>query len=131
MKMNVKNYINVHIGPLPPPIGGISVYLYRLSKAENSSIFINESGFKTKYSQAIWITKQIISRQKKHYIYHSPSLKKRLMFYFLSVVTPHKFSIVIHGQSIEDSYANSNFLLKFIIKKMLIKAEFIQVVNLL
>ena len=27
---------NIHIGPLPPPLGGISVYLYRLSKLDKN-----------------------------------------------------------------------------------------------
>ena len=32
---------NVHIGIFPPPIGGISVYFYRLSKLDKESVFID------------------------------------------------------------------------------------------
>ena len=120
---------DVHIGPLPPPIGGISVYLYRLSKIEKNSHFINELKTIRPNQLRSWFIKQIFNFKKKNYIYHSHSLKRRLLFYFLSCISIHEFSLVIHGRKLIDQYNNSNLFKKFLIRKMLKRASFVQVVN--
>ncbi len=120
---------DVHIGPFPPPIGGISVYLYRLSKIDRKSLFIDEKDITGSKKFRLWLIKQLFSFKKKNFIYHSHFLKNRLIFYFLSVLSIHEFSLVIHGRSLIIQYNNSNFLIKFLIKRMLKKAKFIQVIN--
>ena len=132
--------VNVHIGPMPPPIGGISIYLYRLSKIEKNSIFIDEKNFigdgkynlkliKSLLYFLIWTIKQIFSLKKKNIVYHSHIREFRLYFYALSCVSIHKFSLVIHGQSLIDQYKKSNKIIRFLIRKMLKKANYVQVVN--
>lgn len=120
---------NIHIGPFPPPVGGISVYLYRLSKIERNSHFIDIKQFKNHKKFRIWIIKQIFSFKKKNFIYHSHSLNFRLYFFILSYLSIHSFSLVIHGISLINQYEQSNGFLKFMIKQMLNKAKFIQVIN--
>ncbi|MHA1757252.1 MAG: glycosyltransferase [Promethearchaeota archaeon] len=121
--------INVHIGPLPPPFGGISVYLYRLSLLDKRSRFIDTKSFENPLMFDIWLIKQIFSLKRNNYIYHSPSLKTRLKFYFLSLISPHNFSLVIHGNSLIDHYRKSQKFIRYLIRKMLNSAKFIQVVD--
>ena len=71
----------VHIGPIPPPMGGISVYLYRLSKIDKKSDFIDESQFHI----FKWAIRQIFYIKRKNFIYHSPDLYMRF-FFFLSII---------------------------------------------
>lgn len=130
-----------HIGPIPPPIGGISIYLQRLSKIENNSVFIDEARFigEGKYNLKLvssllyyfkWISHQFLSREKKLFVYHNHLLLFRLNFYFLSLISIHDFALVIHGQSLFDQYTKSNIITRFLIVKMLSRAKFIQVVNI-
>lgn len=121
--------INVHIGPFPPPLGGISVYLYRLSKLERNVEFIDEKKIVGLKNIIFWAIKQIFNFNKRNYIYHSHSLYNRLIFYILSLISIHDFSLVIHGRALIDQYNKSNKLFKLLIRKMLNKARFIQVVN--
>ena len=120
---------DVNIGPLPPPLGGISVYLYRLSKLEKKSIFLDQKEFQKFFKSSFWFIKQIFNFNKKNYVCHSHSLYIRLMLYFLSFLSIHEFSLIIHGRSLIEQYNKSNFFMKFLIGKMLKRAEFIQVVN--
>ncbi len=119
----IKYYSIIHIGPLPPPIGGISNYLYRLSKLNPDYIFINENELSK------WKFLSLLKQKQKHFYYHSPSLKKRLFIWFLCIVTDNQFSLVIHGDSLKDSYLQGNILTRFLIKNMLCQAASIQVVN--
>lgn len=36
-----KTEIKVHVGPMPPPLGGISVYFYRLMRKYPQDVYIN------------------------------------------------------------------------------------------
>lgn len=120
---------NVHVGPLPPPIGGISVYLYRLSKLEKDAIFIDSKTIFGSKKFKFWFIRQIFDFKKKNFIYHGNSLKGRFIFYFLSCISIHNFSLVIHGTSLMDQYNNSNSILKLFIRKIILRASSIQVVN--
>ena len=119
----IKDYSIIHIGPIPPPIGGISNYLYRLSKLNPDYIFINENELSK------WKFLSLFKQKQKHFYYHSPSLKKRLFMWILCTVTDNRFSLVIHGDSLKDSYLQGNILIRFLTKNMLRKASSIQVVN--
>ncbi|MFX0141385.1 MAG: glycosyltransferase [Candidatus Hodarchaeota archaeon] len=119
----------IHVGPLPPPYGGISVYLYRLSKLEKESKFIDQKQFLGKKNLRFWIIKQIFCFNKKNFIIHSMLLRNQLIFYLLSYISMHKFSLVIHGKQLIDKYYDSKFFKRQIIRTMLNKANFIQVTN--
>lgn len=121
--------LDVHIGPFPPPLGGISVYLYRLSKSEIDSCFIDTKNIMGGKKFRIWLIKQVFSLKKKNFIYHSHLLKNRIIFYLLSCISIHKFSLVIHGRALIDQYQKSKLFGKLLIRKMLKNANFIQVVN--
>lgn len=120
---------NVNIGPLPPPLGGISVYLYRLSKLEKRSIFLDVKEFNNFFKNNLWLIKQTFNFNKKNFICHSHPLNIKLLLYFLSCLSIHDFSLVIHGRSLIEQYNKANFFIKLLTRKMLKRAKFIQVVN--
>lgn len=122
---------DIHIGPLPPPLGGISVFLYRLSKLNKDALFIDHYKlFKiSKLFKVRWIKEIFNFKKSKNFIFHSASLRWKFILYFLSCITKNEFSLVIHGRSLIDQYNKSNKLIRVLIIKMLNKAKFIQVVN--
>jgi glycosyltransferase involved in cell wall biosynthesis len=111
------------IGPLPPPLGGISVYLYRLKKSNPGTCFLDES----KMGKRDWLGLFLL--RKRHFIYHSPSLRRRLYLFGLCLLTGNSFSLVVHGASLELPYAAGNRITRFVIRRMLHKAKAIHVVN--
>jgi len=120
----------VHIGTLPPPLGGISVYLYRLSKLRKEDQFIDTKNITYWKSSIFWFIKQIFNREKKIYICHSLNLRIKLMLYILSNSSIHDFSICFHSiRSFLEQYYSSNFFFKFLIKRILRKTKYIIVVN--
>jgi glycosyltransferase involved in cell wall biosynthesis len=133
--------IDIHLGPIPPPIGGgISIYLKRLLKIEKESIFIDERKFINEKNinlnvifgmvrYIIFLLIQFSRREKKNIIYHKYQREIRLILYFLSILSKSEFSLVIHGRSLIEQYKKSNIFIKTLMKKMLEKAKFIQVVN--
>ena len=121
---------DVHIGPLPPTLNGISIYLYRLSKIDKSSQFIDWNKINKFKQFLIWLLKQSFNYpNKKQYIYHPPSLNQRLLLYFFSWTNLYKYSIVVHGNPLFIQYNNSRAITKSFIRKMLERAEYIHVVN--
>jgi glycosyltransferase involved in cell wall biosynthesis len=131
--MNYLLYINIarkeiymekiHVGPLPPPLGGISVFLYRLKKNNKTERVIDETMLNK------WQFIKLLLQKDKHFIYHSPSFKRRLLVFLLCSLMGNKFTIVSHGDGLKDSYIRSNIFVKYSIKKMLKKATKIQTVN--
>ena len=119
----------VHVGPLPPPLGGISVYLYRLSRIEEQTEIIDENQFRTQNQFWLWIAEQFFNPQPALFVYHSPSLKRRMAFFMIHLLTHHKFAIVSHGNGLENSYNRAGRLKRLLIRKMLSAADYIQVVN--
>ncbi len=122
---------DIHIGPLPPPFGGISVYLYRLSKLDKNVSFIDYYKFFKRFNRfkPRWPKDVILNFKKKNFIFHSTSIRDALILYFLSCLSIHEFSLVIHGRSLKVYNNKSNKLIKFLIRKMLNNSRFIQVVN--
>lgn len=120
---------NVHIAPFPPPLGGLSVGIYRLSKIKKNDLFIDERKYYDSKKFKLWYIKQIFSFKKKNFIYHTHNLRRRLFFFFLSCISIHKFSLVVRGRLLILDYYNSNKLKKMLIRLMLKRAYFIQVVN--
>lgn len=121
--------INVHIGPLPPTLNGISVYLNRLSKLEKKSIFVNWDDITSTKQFLNWSLRKIYDFKKKNLIYHPPSIIQRIILYTLSIISRHDFSLVLHGNPLFVQYNNSRLITRVIIRKMLKRANFVQVVN--
>lgn len=135
--------INVHFGRIAPPIiGGISVYLYRLSKIEQNAIFFDEKNIlvddgininflKQLFKFIIWYLKQFLRFKKRNFVVHSQTKEIRLLFYILACFSVHKFSLVIHSRtSLIGQYESSNRFFKILIRKILNKASTIQVIKL-
>jgi len=120
---------DIHIGPLPPDLNGISVYLYRLSKINKKAKFIDWNKINSPSKFRRWLIRQFFDLNKKNFIFHPPSIKKRLIFYFLSIFSVHDFSIAIHGFPLIVQYKNANLLQRVLIRKMLKRARYIHVVN--
>jgi len=116
----------IHIGPMPPPMGGISIYLDRLSKKieDEDIIFINESEL-----SKIGFIKLLLLGKNNTYIYHSPSSYRRILVYICTLFSSNHYIIVSHGQGLENSYKNSNILIKYLIKQMILNAKYIQIVG--
>jgi len=116
----------IHLGPMPLPLGGISIYLYRLSKinTDKDTSFINEILLnKRGFIKLLFLTRN------KLFIYHSPSLYRRILLYVMSLFTSNEYILVSHGQGIENSYKNANKLVKYFIKLMILKSKKIQIVG--
>jgi len=113
----------IHIGALPPPLGGISIYLYRLQKYSNTDTVVDEIQL-----NKIQFVKLLL-KKNKHFVYHSPNLIRRLLVYLFSSIMGNQFTIVSHGDGLKNSYINSNMFIKYLIKRMLKKATSIQTVN--
>lgn len=120
---------DTHLGPIGKPLGGISVYLYRLSKLDKKADFINSLNLLGTRKFKFWFIKQIFSRKRRNYIIHLHSNYIKLLFYFLCLFTNHSYSLVIHSNIFIDEYRKSNPLLLFFFKKAFKNARFIQVVN--
>jgi len=122
---------DVHIGPLPPPPNGGSMYLYRLSKIDKKAIFLDSDSneFKSNRKFLVWCLKQIFNFKRKNFIFHHPRLLPKFYLYFLSCVSFHNFSLVLHGNPLLNQYNKLSSIYRSILKKVLNRAKFIQVVN--
>ena len=82
---------DVHIGPLPPTLNGILIYLYRLSKIDKSSQFIDWNKINKFKQFLIWLLKQSFNYpNKKQYIYHPLLFKSKLLLNFISWINLYK-----------------------------------------
>lgn len=113
----------IHIGPLPPPLGGISVFLYRLKKLFPDYIFVDESRLSK------WGFIKAILQLDSHVFYHSPNLTRRLFIFIFCKLLGNNFTLVCHGDGLKDSYVNSNIFMRYLIRSMLRNATGIHVVN--
>ncbi|MFW9990313.1 MAG: glycosyltransferase [Candidatus Odinarchaeota archaeon] len=120
---------NIHIGPLPPVFNGISVYLYRLSKIEKNSVFIDWNKIKSLNNFIKWLLRQILSFKRKNFIFHPPSINQRLILFLMTYFSIHKSSLVIHGFPLISQYNDSSRFTRVLIRQMLNKAYYIQLVN--
>jgi hypothetical protein len=121
---------DIHIGSLPPNLNGISIYLYRLSKIEKEAKFINWDKIMNFSKFLFWILKSSFSTRKKlNYIYHPPSLNQKIVLFLISLITPHTYSIIVHGNPIFTQYNQSSLFTRVLIRNILNRANYIQVVN--
>ena len=110
---------NCHYGPFPPPLGGVSVYIYRLSKLLPEDEYVDSGrvgriGF-------IWL---LLSR-KRNFVIHCFLWKHIITAWLITRFTSGTFSIVIHG---EETYFPHTWKWS-LIKRALVSAQWIQLVN--
>ena len=116
------DYKITHIGPFPPPLGGISVYFYRLSRIYREYDFIDEK----KLSKLKMIT--LFFGRRRHFVYHIAIPSHAVKHALLWLVSRHKFSIIIHGQ-LQYIYEQNTPFTQFWIRRVLALSEHISVVN--
>lgn len=121
--MNKKNEIKIHVGPIPPPLGGISVYLYRLMKKYPKNIYIDSS----KCSKFLLIKLCFISH--KEVIIHDLQWKLSLLLYWSEFFSPKSYSIVLHGEGWLADYCLSSKYRQWMIETSLNHCKSIQVVG--
>ena len=113
----------IYVGGMPPPYGGISVYLYRLNKIESDSLFID-----TNRINKIWFLKQFIT-SGNYYIFNSSNIKIYFYTLLLKMTTSNKYAIHIHGNHLTNIFGGKYWFYKYLIKLSLKFAEEIYVVN--
>lgn len=113
----------IHLGVLPPPLGGISTYLYRLSRLNKEEKFI-DVGKIGRFNLL-----KILIQPNSHFINHIFSFKRLFFIYMINLLKINSYSIVLHGEGSRLFYRNSNMWEKYIMNKILRKAQSIQVVN--
>jgi glycosyltransferase involved in cell wall biosynthesis len=114
---------SVIIGPQPPPIGGIAVYLHRFRKLNPALRFVDEKTM----GRRQWLG--MLVPRGKHFVYHSPSLRKRLWIAWACRFSGNKYTFVIHGDSLRSQYEGANRAMRKIILAMTRGASSIEVVN--
>jgi hypothetical protein len=127
--INPKEYMNIHIGSLPPPHGGISTYLYRLSKTERDLVILNKNEFKGSFILVFFQIIKFATNKNAHFILHTSSIKYYLLIYLINALTHAKYSMVLHGEGFENIYNSSPSFLKPLLKKLLNGSLYIQVVG--
>ncbi|PLX19170.1 MAG: hypothetical protein C0601_02610 [Candidatus Muiribacterium halophilum] len=122
--------IIVHIGPLPPPYGGISVFLERLKDRSKDISFIDEDEiFKNRRSIMKWLLEKIFDKRRKLFVFHSAYLRNRLFFLLLSKVSIHQYALVLHGNGLENDFKSKNIFYKFLIIKLLNNSKYVRCIN--
>ena len=109
-----------HIGPLPPPLGGISVYLYRLKHLKPNDRYINSNtlgkiGFL-----------RLLCQKKEELVLHGYNMKKLTALYFASLFLGLKYTVVLHGEGV---FQRKNVISWYLLRKSLQRAQSIQFVN--
>ncbi|WLD82862.1 glycosyltransferase [Selenomonas dianae] len=109
-----------HIGPLPPPLGGISVYLYRLKHLKPNDRYINSNtlgkiGFL-----------RLLCKKKEELVLHGYNMKKLTALYFASLFLGLKYTVVLHGEGV---FQRKNVISWYLLRKSLQRAQSIQFVN--
>jgi glycosyltransferase involved in cell wall biosynthesis len=131
MKVNI-------IGPLPPPVGGISVHIKRvkrqlISEGIECNIY-NEANVENEvenvypiYSYKLFVFK-IPFLKADVFHFHSISLKMRILLGVYKLLGK-KIILTVHGESLTDQIKNSNRLVKFFLLKGLRKIDQVICVN--
>lgn len=113
----------VQIGVLPPPLGGVSVYLYRLKKLRPQDLFIDVRNLaKVKKIQIAMCAKHEI-------VIHGCDWRMIYLMHISQPVRKTPYSIVLHGQGWLSDFKNSSGLYRKIIRSCLNHADSIQVVG--
>ncbi len=127
--INPEDYRNIHIGVLPPPHGGVSTYLHRLSKIGKSIEILNKNEYNNSVIRVLLQIIRYAFGKKINFILHAPSLKYIFILTIVSYVFRTKNSIVVHGEALENRYEIIPSLFQWIIRVFLRRAFYIQVVG--
>ena len=109
-----------HIGPLPPPLGGISVYLYRLQKLKSDDHYVDSTTL-----DKIGFLK-LLCQNKEEVVLHDNNLRKLVAAFFFSILVGLRYSFVVHGAGI---YRKKKAISCFLLRKSLQRASSIQFVS--
>ena len=109
-----------HIGPLPPPLGGISVYLYRLKYLNPNDRYINSNtlgkiGFL-----------RLLCQKKEELVLHGYNMRKFIALYFASLFLGLQYTVVLHGEGV---FQSKSVISWYLLRKSLQRAQSIQFVN--
>ena len=109
-----------HIGPLPPPLGGISVYLYRLKHLKPNDRYINSNtlgkiGFL-----------RLLCQKKEELVLHGYNMRKFIALYFASIFLGLQYTVVLHGEGV---FQSKSVISWYLLRKSLQRAQSIQFVN--
>lgn len=114
--------MRINVGPLPPPIGGISTYLYRLSKIKKDELFISDS--------KVTLLKLIIYFMRGNVlVFHSFMAKHILILLLFSRFCRGKYVICFYGEGLKIIFNNANIIKKELLHLIITKASNIEVVN--
>lgn len=114
--------MKINIGPLPPPIGGISTYLYRLSKINTNEKFMEEKDFSLKKMFKM-------SLHNSTFVYHCFNKKKIILNLLLKVMLPNKIIVALYGEGLNNTYFKGNMLQRLLIRQIFNRVDSIEVVN--
>lgn len=113
----------IQIGILPPPQGGISVYLYRLQKLRPQDLFLDPRQL------SYWRMLKLVFSADYEVVVHGNAWRKLFLLRLFQSVRRQPYSVVLHGEGWLDNYNSSRKCLRFIIKTSLRNAKSIQVVG--
>lgn len=109
-----------HIGPLPPPLGGISVYLYRLQKLKPDDRYVNIVGLKKiDFLKLLCQTREVV-------VLHDNSIERLTAAYFFSLFLGLQYSFVVHGAGV---FRKKKWISWYFLRKSLQRAISIQFVS--
>ena len=113
----------IQIGILPPPLGGISVYLYRLRKLRPQDLFLDSRQISR------WRILNLFLTADCEVVIHGNDWRKLFLLRLFQRIRRQPYSVVLHGDGWLDNYDSSRIWLRFIIKTSLCNAKSIQVVG--
>ena len=106
---NINDSNKIHIGILPPPLGGISVYLHRLKKLNPNDTFID-----IRYTSR-WNLLKLFFTSNKEIIIEGINWK---LLFALSIIKQVKqnlsYSVVLHGSGFINDIRSARFCKKMI-----------------
>lgn len=113
----------IQIGILPPPLGGISVYLYRLSKLRSQDLFIDLRALSCGQKLKLFM------KADCEIVIHGTDWRTLFLLRVFQGVRRQPYSVVLHGEGWLNDYDKSRGLWRWIIESSLRNAKSIQVVG--
>ena len=113
----------IQYGPLPPPLGGVSVYLYRYQKLHPEDRFVNEA------TATIREKLRLALAADRETVFHGFSWKFVGLFSLLSPIRRQPYTIVLHGEGALRMYEQGSALRRWLIRRCLCGARRIRVVG--
>lgn len=117
------NHKRTMVGSLPPPLGGIAVYLHRLRQLQPEDDYIDERDL----GWLAWLA--LIIQPNRKIIYHLPHTYRILSLYVCALFTSASYELFIHGHALETNYLAGGRIMRLMIRKAVAKAAVVHVVN--